>query len=376
MRSVLMCIGLIWLGGCADDRAEVPVNAEATTGLRFLRAGGSAGFSRALEPRDLSFPADHGSHPDFQTEWWYFTGNVTTADRRPLGFELTFFRFGLAPGVLAQNSGWRTTQVWMAHFALTDRAGGRFLARERTAREALGMAGTGADPLRVWVKDWAMEARSDGAGIAAHLVAHDADFGLDLNLVSGRAPIANGERGLDRKGPEPGNASFYYSMPGLAASGSVTLAGQTSSVTGSAWLDREWGTSALSPGVRGWDWFALQLSDGSSLMFYRLRQEDDSASPFSGGTLVDVDGEVRRLEADDVQLRALRHWTSEATGVVYPIAWSLSVPDAGISLEVEPDLPGQELDLSVRYWEGAVRANGRRHGGPVAAVGYVELTGY
>ena len=379
MRRALICLAAGLLSACAGDTPEGAGDAgEVRTGLRFLRSGNDgSGFSRATEPRDLRFPADHGSHPDFQTEWWYFTGHLTAADERPLGFQLTFFRFAVAPsGAGAGRSAWRSTQLWMAHFALTDAAGGRFLARERMAREALGLAGATGDPLRVWVKDWSLEERSGGSGLALHLEAHDGDIGLALNLATSDEPVAHGDRGLDRKGPEPGNASYYYSVPRLAASGSVTLDGEQVPVIGSAWLDREWGTSALSEGIAGWDWFALQLSNGASLMFYRLRQEDGGTSAFSAGTLMGGDGTVRVLRAGDVEVSAFKEWVSDATGARYPAAWSLRVPERGLSLVIEPVLAAQELDLSVRYWEGAVRADGAWQGGPLHAVGYVELTGY
>jgi predicted secreted hydrolase len=264
----------------------------------------------------------------------------------------------------------------MAHFALTDAANGRFLARERMAREAVGLAGATGDPLRVWVKDWSMEGRNAGSRLTLHLEAHDADIGLELNLVTNDEPVAQGDNGLDRKGPEPGNASYYYSVPRLAATGSVTIDGAELPVSGSAWMDREWGTSALSEGVTGWDWFALQLSNGASLMFYRLRQDDGGISAYSAGTLVGSDGAVRVLRAGDVELSALEEWVSSATGARYPVVWSLRVPGAGLNLVIEPLLPDQELDLSVRYWEGAVHAAGSWQGDALTAVGYVELTGY
>ena len=188
--------------------------------------------------------------------------------------------------------------------------------------------------------------------------------------------VAQGDRGLDIKGAGSGNASHYYSVPRLAADGEVTVAGESFEVTGVAWLDREWSTSSLEPGTVGWDWFALQLSDGSNLMFYRLRSESGGASPYSGGTLVSADGSRTRLGAQDVALTAVDEWTSAATGVRYPVAWRLEVPGSGIELETRPYLNDQELGLSVRYWEGAVHAEGHGPLGPLTAQGYLELAGY
>jgi predicted secreted hydrolase len=184
----------------------------------------------------------------------------------------------------------------------------------------------------------------------------------------------HGDRGVDAKGPEAGNASHYYSLPRLRARGAVQVDGESSEVEGLAWMDREWGTSALSPGVAGWDWFALHLSDGRDLMFYRLRNVDGSASPFSGGSLIDAHGTREELSAADAELTVLREWQSPKTGTRYPVAWRLAVPKGGIDVTIEPRLDDQEIDLSVRYWEGAVRA--ATTSGAPAGDGYLELAGY
>jgi predicted secreted hydrolase len=199
---------------------------------------------------------------------------------------------------------------------------------------------------------------------------------LTLTLTPTVPPVPQGDNGLDVKGAGAGNASYYYSVPRLAAQGTVTIGGESFPVEGLAWLDREWSTSSLDPGTVGWDWFALHLSDGSSLMFYRLRSVDGEATGFSGGTLVGADGVRTRLAANDVTLAPLDHWTSRATGARYPVAWRLVAAEAGLSLDIEPYLENQELDLSVRYWEGAVRARGHGPGGPITAQGYLELAGY
>jgi predicted secreted hydrolase len=217
---------------------------------------------------------------------------------------------------------------------------------------------------------------SDDGRLDLRLDARDGEMGLELDLVSSAAPVAHGDGGLDRKGAGLGNASYYYSVPRLAANGFVTLDGETLPVAGSAWLDREWSTSSLEPGVVGWDWFALQLSDGGSLMFYRLRTTSGEASPFSGGSLVGADGVRTALGATDVALTPRDYWTSKATGTRYPVAWRLEVPDQKLALEVTPRLENQEVDLSVRYWEGAVRGEGFGPHGPLSAVGYLELAGY
>ena len=263
----------------------------------------------------------------------------------------------------------------MAHFALTDVAGRRFHAFERIDRDALGLAGATAEPFRVWVDDWSATAPGPAAS-PVRLRAADGDVAIDLALRSQKGIVLEGERGLSRKGPEPGNASYYYSLTRLATRGVITVGASAHQVSGSSWMDREWSTSALGPDEVGWDWFALQLADGRDLMFYRLRRRDGSADAFSAGTLVLPDGSTRPLARDDVELGALGVWRSPATGVLYPSGWRLRIPHARLELDLHPSRPDQELDLGVRYWEGAVDVSGRGAGQPIAGVGYVELTGY
>lgn len=376
-RGLFIVIALSLLCACSDKPQEERAR-PANTGLRLLGGETGDGFALAVTPRDFVFPLDHGSHPDFRTEWWYFTGNLETAAERHFGFELTFFRYALAPprARAPSDSAWRSEEVWMAHFAITDSAGRRFIARERLTRAAFGLAGAEADPLRVWVKDWSATGRASNDELTLRLEARDEGTALSLNLQSTAPPVAQGDRGLDAKGAGYGNASYYYSMPRLEAAGQITVEGESFAVTGLAWLDREWSTSSLEPGTVGWDWFALHLSDGGSLMFYRLRTASGEASRFSGGTLVSADGSQTRLTQSDVELAAFDFWLSPATGVRYPVAWRLVAPRLGVTLEIQPYLEGQELDLSVRYWEGAVRGEGTGPAGPLSTQGYLELAGY
>jgi predicted secreted hydrolase len=379
-RLLGVCVVGVAVGAC-DARPQSDGAAGAATGLRYLCGGNAEGFERALGPRNFEFPADHGPHTTFRTEWWYFTGNVVTSEGRHFGFELTFFRYALpqasASSDFSPRSRWRTNQFWMAHLAITDTAAKKFVAAERFARESLGVAGATATPLRVWVEDWSA-AQASGSGFSAELIAGDEAAGIELELkvTSDAAPVLQGDRGFDRKGPSEGNASYYYSLPRLAVAGAIRVSGEEFGVEGLAWLDREWSTSALEGDVIGWDWFALRLSDGSSLMFYRLRQEDGGGSPFSGGKFVDRDGRETRLEATEVELSPEREWHSEATGVRYPVAWALRVPRLGLSLAIEPRVDGQELALTVRYWEGAVFGRGTGRDGPLEVEGYLELAGY
>jgi predicted secreted hydrolase len=386
MRAALPII--VWaagiaLGACArdpavsNDASEGSAAGLGAAGVRFLGDAAADGFARALAPRPFTFPADHASHDEFRSEWWYFTGNLDDGGGAHYGFELTFFRIALEPDAARRESAWGTNQVWMAHFALTDVTRGRFAAAERFARGgALGLAGATAEPLRVWTKNWSVAGSANAATADLTLSASDAENALSLRLNAVKPLVTQGDGGLDAKGPEPGNASYYYSFPRLTATGVLTLAGEEVAVSGSAWFDREWGTSALSAGVVGWDWFALQLSDGRDLMYYRLRAASGGATPFSGGSLVDADGVAVRLSADDVRLTVVDEWRSERTGVTYPVAWRMELPAENLSLVIEPYLEDQEIDLSVRYWEGAVRARGTAAGTRIDGQGYLELAGY
>jgi len=248
---------------------------DATVAVREALADDRAGFTRALAPRPLSFPSDHGPHPDFGTEWWYYTGNLRTAAGRHVGFQLTFFRIALAPGAVVRASAWATRQLYVAHFAVSDVAGGRFHAFSRGSREALGLAGASASPFRVWIEDWSAE----GDGSSARLRASDGAVALDLELSAAKPVVAQGDRGLSRKGPEPGNASFYYSFTRMPARGIVRLGRETLEVSGEAWMDREWSTSALGSGVEGWDWFALQLDDGCEPAWVTIAALQEDAMP-------------------------------------------------------------------------------------------------
>lgn len=362
----------------APPEREAP-GLEAGVSLAEALGGSPEGFARALAPRPFAFPRDHGPHPGFRTEWWYWTGHLHAAgDRgrpRRFGFQLTFFRTALAPAPRARASAWGTHEVYLAHFALADAEGGRFHAAERWGRPALDLAGATAEPFRVWLGDWSAEGTGPGA-FPARLRASDGEAGIDLVLEAAKPAVLHGDRGLSRKGAEPGNASYYYSLTRLPASGVVRVAGRAFPVHGLAWMDREWSTSALGPDQVGWDWFALQLEDGRDLMLYRLRRRDGTTDPASQGTLVLADGAARPLDARAVLVDVLGHWTSPRSGARYPARWRLRIPAAALELTVAPLLADQELDLAVRYWEGAVVVDGQAEGRPVRGAGYVELVGY
>ncbi len=361
------------------------------------------GYARAFEPRTFTFPADHGPHPAFRTEWWYFTGNLRQIDdpaqptqtakpaarARRFGFQLTFFRNRLAPLSPANEeatpseppraSAWATDELYMAHFALTDIDGGSFHAFERFARPVVALAGAQADPFHVWLEDWSAQAMAGPAPFAlppVRLLAARDGVALDLVVTASQPRVLQGEEGLSRKSATPGNASYYYSFTRLRATGEIELAGRRFEVAGSAWMDREWSTSALAPDQVGWDWFSLQLDDNYTLMIYRLRRTDGTLDPASAAVLIDPTGTPRHLAQGELTCEIVGHWRSPASGALYPLRWKLRAPALDLELEIEPHLDDQELRLSLTYWEGAVAVAGSHRGQPVQGNGYLELTGY
>ena len=362
-------LGAYWLtasSGASDLRTSVSV-ADAM-------AGDTTGYRRATEVRPFTFPADHGPHPGYKTEWWYVTGTLTGPDAQPYGYELTIFRLGLAPpdadSAPTASGDWRTDQLYMAHFAVTNGADETFHAFERFQRGGAGLAGAQADPFRVWLDDWSMTGSEDSP-FPMQLQVQEEGIGIDLTLRPAKPRVLQGDRGLSQKGPGSGNASYYYSYTRLDTDGTLALNGDTLSVTGASWMDREWSTSALGPEQEGWDWFSLQLDDGRDLMYYQLRRTDGSPSEFSEGVIVDPNGGTQWLDRSDVSIEVLDTWTAPDGAHTYPVEWRLRVPGEGIDLEVTSLIPNQELDVSVRYWEGAVRIEGSASGR-----GYVEMTGY
>ncbi len=360
-----------------SSRSAESVPATATLTLAETLSGEPVGFARAQQPRAFQFPDDHGPHPEYRSEWWYFTGNLRTQRGRHFGFQLTFFRFALTPEVVVRTSSWATNQVYMGHFALTDSRGRRFYSFERFSRQAVGLAGAQARPLKVWLEDWTMDQRGgDVRQPRLFIRAEEDGVAVELELASEKPLVLQGERGLSQKSAEQGNASYYYSLTRMAAQGTVRVAGQTHAVQGLAWMDREWSTSALGEDQAGWDWFALQLDDGRELMYYQLRRRDGSIDPHSAGTLVTPDGAVSKLSREDITVAVLDQWESPKGGARYPSGWRVRVPAARLDVEVWPHLEDQEMDLSVRYWEGAVRISGNVGSPEVTGHGYVELTGY
>lgn len=332
-----------------------------------------SGFAKALTARPFTFPDDHGPHEAFRNEWWYVTGNLDDEIGRRFGFEITIFRFSLTPAPPVVDSAWRTNQVYIAHLAVTDADRDRFLVAERYSRGALGLAGARAEPFRVWVDDWAISSTGDGRTWAVR--AADDEMALDLELTPLREPVLNGDAGLSRKSSSIDSASYYYSITRIQTAGTLSIDGKDYAVSGLSWLDREWSTSALAADQVGWDWFALQLADGTDLMLYNIRKQDGSADESSSGTITFPDNRSERLYPSDFEIVVRDTWTSPEGGA-YPSRWTVRLPERNLVLDIEPVMADQELFTTVRYWEGAVDITGRHDDQPVSGHGYVELTGY
>lgn len=344
------------------------------------------GFPKGAAPRPFSFPADHGPHLESRLEWWYYTGNLETESGRHFGYQLTFFRMALTPKPVSRDSKWATNQMYMSHFAFTDVEKKHFYAFERKSRGAAGLAGAQANPFFVWVENWSA---IDGSqlppirpgivrdeGSSMYLSATDDEVAINLLLRGGKPVVLGGDNGRVRKSAEADMASYSYSLTRMPTMGTIRVSGKTFQVEGLSWLDREWGNGLLGKDQVGWSWFALQLSDEREVMFYLLRERDGSASPFSRGVLVSGDGFFRPLTLDEIQIDVQDYWQS-SLGSRYPSHWRMQLPREQLTLEINPYLADQELNLSMgRYWEGAVKVTGKNKGQPISGSGYVELTGF
>jgi predicted secreted hydrolase len=358
MKSRLVYLGVALLALQPAGQVSVPQYRTALPGYRY------------------EFPRDHFDHPDFQTEWWYYTGNVKSADGHRFGFELTFFRQGVDRD-LAKTKPWDVRDLYLAHLALSDLDGREFYHAERTSRAGPGLAGISETDRRIWNGNWQIQWQND----EQELQAVDDRFELHLGLRSEKAPIINGENGVSQKAPGPGRASHYISLTRLVTHGRIVLRNKTLDVTGLAWMDHEFFTHQLENNQVGWDWFSVQLNDRTELMLFRIRRNDGSVDPYSAGTFVDENGVSTHLRASDFTLEPSRDtWTSTVTRAAYPIRWKISVPRFGVDLEVKTSLPSQELNgetkLTPSYWEGSVTIAGQKGQKASTGAGYLEMTGY
>jgi predicted secreted hydrolase len=367
LAVVIVGFSLISVSGAGGEVNASAVLANLDTDI--------SGYSRAIEPREWQFPLDFGAHPDFQTEWWYYTGNLADESGRRFGYQFTIFRRAISPLEEDTASEWRTNQLYMGHFAVSDVGGDQFFHDERFSRAGAGLAGADIEPnYRVWLGGWQVIGLNDD-DTQTRVTASTGDVTLDLTLDQTKPPALQGDNGLSAKSAEAGNASYYYSLTRLQTGGTITIGGEMFTVSGTSWMDHEFGTSALGGDARGWDWFGLQLDDNRELMVGQIRRTDGAKDPYFGGLLVNSDGSTQYLPADAITIESGATWTSPHTGAVYPAGWDISV-DTGegdpLDLTLTPQIPDQELHGGgIAYWEGTVRISGDATG-----YGYAELTGY
>ncbi|MDX1918429.1 MAG: lipocalin-like domain-containing protein [Candidatus Caenarcaniphilales bacterium] len=351
-KIVGICLGLLFLSSLLKVTAD--------------------GFLSAKKGYQYNFPFDHGAHPQFATEWWYYTGNLEAIDGDDrFGFQLTFFRIGVSP----QES------IYAAHFALSDIDGKRFAYFDRINRPQQNIAGVAQDAngTAIWNKNWSSRISADGK---SHLLtAQEGGVSINLNLAPSFKPVIQGVpgEGISRKGDCENCASHYYSYPSMMVNGTLSILGRTIPVAGTSWMDHEFGSNHPNHNQVGWDWFSMHLDHGDSLMLYRIRQADGSISPFSNGTYISSKGKQTYLSKGDFNLIPRKTWKSPKSGAIYPLTWEITVPRLNLGLKVYPELVNQELDTSkstrAKYWEGAIRVIDRAKAKEVGQ-GYLELTGY
>ncbi|HLK47996.1 MAG TPA: lipocalin-like domain-containing protein [Bryobacteraceae bacterium] len=326
-------------------------------------------YRQALPGYRFEFPRDHFNHPEFRTEWWYYTGNVRSRDGRRFGFELVFFRQAQRRGPGDNQSAWRVDDLYLAHLALTDISARKFHYYKRLNRAGPGIAGISFEQGRIWNGNW--ESKWDLSSAAQTLSAVAEEVRFTLRLTPRKPPVINGENGVSQKAEGAGKASYYVSFPLLAVEGTLNGA----SVAGTAWMDHEWFTHQLESFQAGWDWFSIQLNNNTEFMLFQLRHLDGSIDPYSAGTYIDGHGRATHLKRDDFRLQPLEFWISPATRARYPVRWRITIPSLQVALECAAAAPGQELAAedaaSPPYWEGAVT-----YAGTAAGVGYLEMTGY
>jgi predicted secreted hydrolase len=346
-------------------------------------AGVCESFAIARAPYHFVFPRDHASHPQYRTEWWYFTGHLWSRSGRRFGYELTFFRLGLRPGDPPPTTGqsrWRGNELYPAHFAITDVAGQRFFHTERIAREALGEGFASSTQLVVRSGAWTLVGTPQRDSRRERMLLHAVSGAnaLDLVQIPQKPPAIHGSGGISRKAACLSCASHYYSYTRLHTSGTLTYDGVTFAVDGLSWMDHEFGSSELAPDQVGWDWFSLQLADGREIMLYRLRQADGGITPQSSGSLIDRNGTVHPLSLADFAIESHAVWMSPHTGAHYPSLWRVRIPAYRLDLVLTPTVADQELAdaSSTSYWEGAVNVTAATSSHQTLGVGYVELTGY
>lgn len=385
---ILVGLALSWILFSGPE-AEIEATISAA---QALSGGDTEGFTQAIEPREFVFPRDHGAHPGFKTEWWYYTGNLFTEEGRQFGYQFTIFRNQLRPsgadsvtmnpeGEGARDSEWSTNQLYLAHFAISDVLKKDHEFDERYSRGTAGLAGASVDPYRIWLEDWEItrvkDSKANDVRFPVRIKAEMSDgTALDVVLNPQKPLVLQGEEGYDKKGGEDGNASYYISFTRMQTEGLLKKDGESLAVSGLSWMDHEWSTSALDSGQTGWDWFSIQLSNGYELMYYQIRNVDPELALQTTGSLVTPNGQKRDLDQGEVRLEVLEYWTSSHTGARYPVQWTLAIPSEELEMDVTTVFDDQEMTVSVQYYEGALQVSGKFRDAVIDGNGYIEMTGY
>lgn len=377
MRKVIALLVVVVLVAITGFSLIEPAGGEVSaSAVAAAPSSDLTGYARAIDPWAWSFPRDYGAHRAFQTEWWYYTGNVSDDTGRRFGYQFTIFRRAITPEDTPTDSEWRTNQVYLAHFTLSDIASQTFYHDQRLSRgsadlaDALPNESAPDAPYRVYIEDWQVAA-TDSPDVFT-ITADSADFAIDLTLTALKPPALQGLNGLSPKSDIEGNASYYYSHSRLDTAGTLRVGDQSFNVGGLTWKDHEFSTSALGTTALGWDWFGLHFEDGRDMMIGQIRLIDGGKEPAFGGLLVEADGTTRYLTSDEFTITATGEWVSPHNGAVYPAGWTISVPSENLTFTAMPLQPDQELyDTDPSYWEGAVQLSG-----DVTGFGYAELTGY
>ena len=371
---IIIFLVSISINGINCSNSDNTYDKESINVITTLSGSTDPGYDIADKQIVFSFPQDHGVHESFKNEWWYFTGNLYDDTGRRFGYQLTFFRISLSPQKIERSSKWATTQVYMAHFAISDVENGEFHAFEKINRDSLSLAGFDGDAFRINVEDWYIEGQDDGT-FPWYLYGEQEGIGLSLKAEPLKAIVLQGENGLSRKSLDGNNASYYYSITRLSTEGYIEIGDTRYNVRGFSWLDREWSTSALSEQQSGWDWFSLQFDNFTDVMYFQLRNKDGSVYPYNEGLIVNPDSSVIRLGTSDIELKPRRYWQSPLGGK-YPVEWEAEIKPLGGTVILRAVFSEQELDLSTRYWEGAINICEKQDPTNIIGQGYMELTGY
>lgn len=335
----------------------------------------SAEFKKVSGKRTFTFPEDHGPHPGYAIEWWYFTGNLDNASGDHFGYELTIFRIGLSNNTQERNTDWMTSGIYMAHFAVTDVNNEMFYSFERFSRDSLQLAGAlieDSGDFRIWLEDWTITGSGDAMPVI-NLKAKNDVIAIDLLLESIKPLVLQGDQGYSKKGNQAENASYYYSVPRMETSGTINIENISHVVNGDSWMDREWSSSALGNNQIGWNWFAFQFDNNHELMYYQMLSDGPAMDLNSHGVIVDPSSGKAPINHKDITLQAMEHWRSPS-GISYPIRWKMLLPSESIDLDIRAYIPNQELDVSIKYWEGNVDITGMFRGESISGSGYVEMT--